>query len=74
MLDPNFITIGFYVCVVKFFSIITPYLVELHFKFILCSLDKLLEICGHFGFVMKEAHPSISRVVINYHKAIEVAS
>ena len=74
MIDSNFITISFNVGVVKFLSIVTSYLLELHLKFILCSLGKLLETCGHFGLVMKEEHPSISRVVINYHKTIEITS
>ena len=56
MLDPNFITIGFYVCVVKLFAVVTSNLLELHFKFILGSLDKLLEARCNFRFVMKEEH------------------
>jgi hypothetical protein len=74
MLDPNFITICFNVCVVKFFPVVTSYLLKLHFKFILCSLCKLLETCHNLSLVMKEEHPSVSKVVINYHKTIEVAS
>jgi hypothetical protein len=60
MLDPNFITMLFNVCVDKFFRIIAAYLLDVHIEFILCSLGKLLETCGHFGLVMKEEHPSVS--------------
>jgi hypothetical protein len=60
MLDPNLITISFNVCVVKFFAIVTSYLLYLDFKFILGSLCKLLEIIGHFGFIMKKEYPSVS--------------
>jgi hypothetical protein len=60
MLDPNFIIILFNVCVDKFFPIVASYLLHLHIEFILCSLGKLFETCGHFGLVMKEEHPSVS--------------
>jgi hypothetical protein len=40
----------------------------------LCFFGKLLETCRNFDLVMKEEHLSVSRVVINYHKTIEVAS
>jgi type IV secretory pathway TrbL component len=74
MLDPNFITICFNVCVVKFFYIVTSYLLKLYFEFILCSLGKLLETCDHFSLVMMEEHPSVFGVVINFHKTIKIAS
>ena len=57
MLDPNFITISFNVCVVKLFPIVTSYLLELHFKFVFSSLGKLLETRCNFGFIMKEEYP-----------------
>jgi hypothetical protein len=74
MVDPNFIIILFNVCVDKFFPIVTSYVFYFHIEFILCSLGKLLETCGNFGLVMKEEHPSVSLIIINYHKALEVAS
>jgi len=43
MFDPNFITILFNVGVVKLFSIVTPYLLDLDIKLILGILCKLLE-------------------------------
>ena len=60
MLDPNFMTIGFNVCVVKFFFIVASNLLELYFKFILCSLGKLLEARFNFRFVMMEEYPCVS--------------
>jgi hypothetical protein len=60
MIDSNFITILLYVCVVKFFSVVISYFLDLHFRLIMCFHDKLLESLYNFSLVLKKYHTSIS--------------